>query len=223
MKKSQLKQIIKEEIRKVLSENENDFKSFLSSLNIDLPSTKSLDRGIDIGSDVATIGYGPGVVIYIDDEKRKYTVDIGNKTVVVPFKFVQPITARQSSSKSTNIQSKLLDQIRELETEHKQFTKSFISNLADFNSSNYEEDFKNEKWKLSSIAEFYLDLGQQMWGMFKTDYEYITHSDEFEDLFLDILWMLKHLKKYDKGEDDDLNDIVQSYEKIGDKIGAGTI
>ena len=61
----------------------------------------------------------------------------------------------------------------------------------------------------------------QMWDMFKENYDYITHSDEFEDLFLDILGMLKTFQKYDKGMNDDLDNIIQIYEKIGDKIGAG--
>lgn len=211
MKKSQLRQIIKEEIHRVL--NENEFESFLNSLNIDT-SKKSLDRGIDIGSDVAVIGSGPGVVIDIDDINKKYTVKTSKGEKKVPFNFVQPI-------KVTGEDFKLLKQIKGLEKEHKQFVRTFISNLADFNSSNYEEDFKNEQWKLSNISKFYLDLGQQMWDMFKENYDYITHSDEFEDLFLDILGMLKTFQKFDKGMNDDLDNIVQAYEKIGDKIGAG--
>ena len=213
MKKSQLRQIIKEEIHRVL--NENEFESFLNSLNIGI-SQKTSDRGIDIGSDVAVIKYGQGVVVDIDDENQKYVVNTSKGKVTVPFNFVQPI-------KVTGEDFKLLKQIKELEKEHKQFVRTFISNLADFNSSNYEEDFKDEQWKLSSIAKFYLDLGQQMWDMFKENYDYITHSDEFEDLFLDILGMLKTFQKFDKGMNDDLDNIVQAYEKIGDKIGAGVI
>ena len=211
MKKSQLRQIIKEEIHRVL--NENEFESFLNSLNIGI-SQKTSDRGIDIGSDVAVIKYGQGVVVDIDDENQKYVVNTSKGKVTVPFNFVQPI-------KVTGEDFKLLKQIKELEKEHKQFVRTFISNLADFNSSNYEEDFKDEQWKLSSIAKFYLDLGQQMWDMFKENYDYITHSDEFEDLFLDILGMLKTFQKYDKGMNDDLDNIIQIYEKIGNKIGAG--
>ena len=211
MKKSQLRQIIKEEIHRVL--NENEFESFLNSLNIGI-SQKTSDRGIDIGSDVAVIKYGQGVVVDIDDENQKYVVNTSKGKVTVPFNFVQPI-------KVTGEDLKLLKQIKELEKEHKQFVRTFISNLADFNSSNYEEDFKDEQWKLSSIAKFYLDLGQQMWDMFKENYDYITHSDEFEDLFLDILGMLKTFQKYDKGMNDDLDNIIQIYEKIGNKIGAG--
>lgn len=211
MKKSQLRQIIKEEIHRVL--NENEFESFLNSLNIGI-SQKTSDRGIDIGSDVAVIKYGQGVVVDIDDENQKYVVNTSKGKVTVPFNFVQPI-------KVTGEDLKLLKQIKELEKEHKQFVRTFISNLADFNSSNYKEDFKDEQWKLSSIAKFYLDLGQQMWDMFKENYDYITHSDEFEDLFLDILGMLKTFQKYDKGMNDDLDNIIQIYEKIGDKIGAG--
>ena len=195
MKKSQLRQIIKEEIHRVL--NENEFESFLNSLNIGI-SQKTSDRGIDIGSDVAVIKYGQGVVVDIDDENQKYVVNTSKGKVTVPFNFVQPI-------KVTGEDFKLLKQIKELEKEHKQFVRTFISNLADFNSSNYEEDFKDEQWKLSSIAKFYLDLGQQMWDMFKENYDYITHSDEFEDLFLDILGMLKTFQKYEDRKSTRLN------------------
>jgi hypothetical protein len=116
-----------------------------------------------------------------------------------------------------------LNSLRQLiKEEHKQFVKTFISNLTSFNSSNYAEDFKDEQWKIPRIADFYLDLGQQMWDMLKENYDYITHSDEFEDLFLDILYMLKRFRKYDEGRYDELDTLVQSYEKIGDKLGAGT-
>ena len=213
MKKSELKQFIKEEIHKVLKENE--FDSFLNSLGF-TPSSTHSDRGIDIGSDVAVIGSGPGIVIDVDEENKKYIVKTDDGEKEVPFKFVQPIKIQHANDDS------LLKRIKELEKEHKQFVKFFISNLANFNSSNYREDFKNEQWKISKIADFYLELGQQMWEMFKENYEYITHSDEFEDLFIDILFMLKRFKKFDEGRNDELVTLVQSYEKIGDKLGAGT-
>ena len=208
MKKSKLKQIIKEEIRKVLSENE--FESFLNSLNIDTNKNNPLDRGIDIGSDVTVIKYGQGVVTDIDSKNKKYTVKTGKGEVIVPFQFVQPI-------KVIGEDFQLLRKIKELEKEHNIYYKNFVRNLV---SSN-EEDFKNEKWKISSITEFYLNVGQQMWDMFKKNYEYITHSDEFEDLFLDILGKLKQIQNLDNGINEDLNNIVQAYEKIGDKIDAG--
>jgi len=160
MKKSELRKIIKEEIQKVL--NENEFESFLNSLNISVDKSKELDRGIDIGSDVTVIKYGQGTYI-----------------------------------------------------------RSFISNAADPNQK--EEDFKDERWKLSSIADFYLGIGRQMWNMFKENEEYIIHSDEFEDLFLEILNVLRTLQKFDQGMNEDLEDIIRVYEKIGDKIGAGVI
>ena len=208
MKKSKLKHIIKEEIRKVLSENE--FESFLNSLNIDTNKNNPLDRGIDIGSDVTVIKYGQGVVTDIDSKNKKYTVKTGKGEVIVPFQFVQPI-------KVIGEDFQLLRKIKELEKEHNIYYKNFVRNLV---SSN-EEDFKNEKWKISSITEFYLNVGQQMWDMFKKNYEYITHSDEFEDLFLDILGKLKQIQNLDNGINEDLNNLVQAYEKIGDKIDAG--
>jgi hypothetical protein len=219
MKKSELKQLIKEEIKRAL--NENEFESFLNSLNISVAPSKNLDRGIDIGSDVAVIGEGPGVVIDIDEKGKKYTVDLGKKTKVVPFQFVQPINTNQFSKKQRSERDNLLNQIKQLTKEHKQYVKTFIGNLADFNSPRYKVDFKDEKWKLGSIADFYLDLGKQLWNMFKVDDEYITHSDEFEDLFLDILYILQSLYKIDRGENEDLENIVMAYRKIGDKIGAG--
>jgi hypothetical protein len=210
MKKSELKQIIREEIHKVL--NENEFESFLNSLNIDVNKSKSPDRGIDIGSDVTVIKYGQGVVTDVDDENEKYSVKTSRGIVKVPFQFVQPI-------KVVDEDFKLLDKIQELEKEHKTYYKNFVSNLV---SSN-EEDFKDEAWKISSIAEFYLNIGQQMWDMIKENYEYITHSDEFEDLFLDILNELKQIQNLDNRMNEDLNYIIQAYEKIGDKIGAGVV
>jgi hypothetical protein len=212
MKKSKLHQIIKEEIQKIL--NENEFESFLNSLNVKIDQPQKLDRGIDIGSDVAVIKHGQGVITDIDDENQKYTVKIHKGEVKVPFNFVQPI-------KIVNEDFKLLEKIKELEKEHKNYLKNFISNLADFESSKYEEDFKDERWKLTNIAEFYLKIGQQMWDMFKQNYEYITHSDEFEDLFFDILGLLKILYKVDRGMNENLENVVLAYEKIGEKIGAG--
>ena len=212
MKKSELRQIIKEEIQKVL--NENEFESFLNSLNISVDKSKELDRGIDIGSDVAVIGHGPGVVIDIDEKNKKYTVDVKKGKVTVPFAFVQPV-------KTVGEDFKLLKKIKELDKESKTYIRSFISNAADPNQK--EEDFKDERWKLSSIADFYLGIGRQMWNMFKENEEYIIHSDEFEDLFLEILTVLRTLQKFDQGMNEDLEDIIRVYEKIGDKIGAGVI
>ena len=219
MKRSQLKQLIKEEIFKVLKENE--FDSFLNSLGITLPPPH-LDRGIDIGSDVAVIGLGPGIVIDVDEENKKYTVKTSKGEKKVPFNFVQPINPVHPTKTQNTTDPSLLERIKKLEKEHKQFVKVFVSNLAHFNGSNYREDFKSEQWKIPKIAEFYLDLGQQLWDMFKEDYNYITHSDEFEDLFLDILYMLKQFRKFDEGRYDELDTLVQSYEKIGDRLGAGT-
>ena len=52
MKKSQLRQIIKEEIHRVL--NENEFESFLNSLNIDT-SKKSLGHSMIINKIILLI------------------------------------------------------------------------------------------------------------------------------------------------------------------------
>ena len=212
MKKIQLKNLIREEIRKVL--NENEFESFLQSLNIDTSKDTHSDRGIDIGSDVTVIKHGQGVVTDVDSKNKKYTVKVSKGNVVVPFQFVQPI-------KITGEDFKLLNAIKKLEKEHKSYVKTFISNLANFKSSNYRDDFQDEKWKLNSIAKFYLEIGQQLWDMFKQNKEYIIHSDEFEDLFIDISILLDTLYKVDNGANKDLENVVLAYKKIGKKIGAG--
>lgn len=208
-----LKEIAKTQSKQL---NENEFESFLNSLNIDVNKDNPLDRGIDIGSDVAVIKHGQGVITDIDSKNKKYTVKIGKGEVIVPFQFVQPI-------KITGEDFEILRDIEKLEKEHKTYLKTFISNLADFNSSNYREDFQGEKWKLNSIAKFYLEVGQQLWNMFKQNNEYVTHSDEFEDLFIDISILLNTLYKVDNGENEDLKNVVLAYKKIGEKIGAGVV
>jgi len=196
--------------------NENEFESFLNSLNINTDQPSKSDRGIDIGSDVTVIKYGQGVVTDIDEENEKYTVETSRGEVKVPFAFVQPI-------KVTGEDFELLAQIKELEKEHKNYLKNFISSLAEFNSANYEEDFKDERWKLTSIAKFYLEIGEQMWDMCKQNREYITHSDEFEDLFLEISRLLENLYKMDGGMNEDLEHITLAYRNLGKKIGAEVI
>ena len=49
----------------------------------------------------------------------------------------------------------------------------------------------------------------------------MLHSDEFEELFLEILGDLKVINKLDKNSNKELVSLVKAYEKIGDIIGAG--
>jgi len=195
---------------------ENDFKSFLNTLNIDSSSEQSEDE-IDIGTNVSVMGHGIrfGTVVGIDDENKIYTVSFegSKKDIKVPFNSVNPVAS------PIKVDDDLLEKIEELKQEHKFYLKNFISNLADFRSSNYEQDFADERWKLNSIAEFYLDLGKQMWDMFKQNKEYIEYSDEFADLFIEISQLLSKLYTLDKGANEDFENVYLAYKKIGDRIG----
>ena len=62
-----------------------------------------------------------------------------------------------------------------------------------------------------------------MWDMCKQNREYITHSDEFEDLFLEISRLLENLYKMDGGMNEDLEHITLAYRNLGKKIGAEVI
>ena len=205
MKVSRLKQIIKEEITKALKESE--FDEFLNSLNIKLTPSSKPSTGLDVGSQVAVIGKGPGEIVYVDDDKQQYTVvlSITGRDVTVPFQLVQPV-------KTLKVDKDLLSRIKELEKDHRNYKKIFVGD---------PQSFEGEVWKLGSIAEFYLEMGREMWDMFKQDYDYVTHSDEYEDLFLDILRLLKRLQQV--GQNDNLDKVVTAYEKIGDRLGSGVI
>jgi hypothetical protein len=195
---------------------ENDFESFLNSLNISSSPEQSEDE-IDIGTSVAVMGHGIrfGTVVGIDDKNKIYTVSFeGSKeNIKAPFDKVNPVAS------PIKVDSDLLEKIEDLKQEHRYYLKNFISNLSDFRSSNYEQDFADERWKLNSVAEFYLDLGKQMWDMFKQNKEYIEHSDEFSDLFIEISQLLSQLHMYDKGANEDFENVYLAYKKIGDRIG----
>jgi hypothetical protein len=203
MKVSRLKQIIKEEITRALKESE--FDQFLNSLNIKLTPSSKPSTGLDVGSHVAVIGKGPGEIVYVDDDKQKYTVllSITGRTIEVPFQSVKPV-------QTLKVDKDLLSRIKELEKDHRNYKRIFVG---DTNS------FEGEVWKLGSIADFYLEMGKEMWEMFKQDYDYVTHSNEYENLFLDILRLLKRLQQ--EGENDNLDKVVTAYEMIGDRLGSG--
>jgi hypothetical protein len=203
MKVSRLKQIIKEEIIRALKESE--FDQFLNSLNIKLTPSSKPSTGLDVGSKVTLPGKGPGEIVYVDDDKQEYTVllALNGKDVRVPFQLVRPV-------ETLKVDKDLLSRIKELEKEHRNYKRMFVGST---------NSFEGEVWKLGSIAEFYLEMGREMWDMFRENYEYVTHSDEYEDLFLDILRLLKRLQQ--EGENENLDKVVTAYEKIGDRLGSG--
>jgi hypothetical protein len=191
---------------------EDDYQDFLNSLNIDTSDVKD-DSAIEIGDSVATVR-GQGTVIDIDIKNEMYIVDIGkSKPFVTPFGGVRKL---ESYIENDNL---LISDINELEKEHKSFQKNFVN--LDFSSSNALEDFKSEYWKLPKICDFYLELGKKMWKMFKQNSDFIENSDEFEDLFFEVLNFLVSLQKIDKKQNEELNTLVSSYEQIGDRLGAG--
>jgi len=203
MKVSRLKQIIKEEITRALKESE--FDQFLNSLNIKLTPSSKPSTGLDVGSKVTLPGKGPGEIVYVDDDKQEYTVllALNGKDVRVPFQLVRPV-------ETLKVDKDLLSRIKELEKEHRNYKRMFVGGT---------NSFEGEVWKLGSIAEFYLEMGREMWDMFRENYEYVTHSDEYEDLFLDILRLLKRLQQ--EGENENFDKVVTAYEKIGDRLGSG--
>jgi len=203
MKVSRLKQIIKEEITRALKESE--FDQFLNSLNIKLTPSSKPSTGLDVGSQVTVLGKGPGEIVYVDDDKQEYTVllALNGKDVRVPFQLVRPV-------ETLKVDKDLLSRIKELEKEHRNYKRMFVGST---------NSFEGEVWKLGSIAEFYLEMGREMWDMFRENYEYVTHSDEYEDLFLDILRLLKRLQQ--EGENENFDKVVTAYEKIGDRLGSG--
>ena len=192
--------------------NEEDYKAFLNSLNINTSDIED-DNAIEIGDDVATIK-GPGTVVDVDSTNETYTVDLGkSKPYVASFASVRKLGDTIDSDHL------LISDIDKLEQEHRAFQKNFVN--LDFKSSNAVEDFKSEYWKLSKICDFYLELGQEMWNMFKRNRKFIEHSDEFEDLFFEIANFLVSLQKLDNNQDENLSMLVRSFGKIGDRIGAG--
>jgi len=209
MKKSQLKQLIKEEIRRVISEDYLD--DLLNSIENFDPNDTS--KGISIGSNVAVIKYGAGTVIDINTNNKTYKVKLlGNKKEVeVPFGMVQ------ATSLPKELPISLLNKLEKLNKEYTQYKKFNIKNLL----INNPEEFYTEKWKLEGIVQFCTELGQKMWDIAKQNPKDILYSDEFEDLFFLILNDLVKLKKLDKGENENLVNLVQAYSKIGNIIGAG--
>jgi len=210
MKKSQLKQLIKEEIHRVISEDYLD--DLLNSIENFDPNDTS--KGISIGSNVAVIKYGAGTVIDINTNNKTYKVKLldNKKEVEVPFRMVQ------ATSLPKELPISLLNKLEKLNKEYLQYKKFNIKNLLMTNS---DEDFSTEKWKLEGIVQFCTELGQKMWDIVKQNPKDILHSDEFEDLFFLILNDLVKLKKLDKGENENLINLIQAYSKIGNIIGAG--
>ena len=205
MKVSRLKQIIKEEITKVLKESE--FDEFLNSLNIKLTPSSKPSTGLDVGSHVAVIGKGPGKIVFVDEDKDEYIVllALNGKDVKVPFELVKPVD-------TIRVNKNLLSRIKELEKKHRNYKRIDIGD---------PQNFEGELWKLGSIADFYLEMGREMWEMLKQDYDYIIHSDEYDDLFRDILRVLKLLQQ--EGENDNLDKVITAYEKIGNIIGSDVL
>lgn len=189
---------------------ENDIDSLLNSIGSFNPNdTKG---GLDIGSNVTVIKYGEGQIVDIDDENEKYTVRLlsNKKEIEVPFTFVQPANLPEELPIS------VLNQIEKLTSEHEIFRRNVVGNML---SSN-EDDFEMEKWKLSNIVNFYFNIGKQLWNICKQYPKMVIYSDEFEELFLDILDDIVTLNKLDQEQDEDLNKLVRAYRKIGDVIGA---
>ena len=194
--------------RSILIENDiNDLLNAISSFN---PNDSS--QGINIGSNVAVIKYGPGVITDIDEKNKQYTVKLlsTKKEIKVRFNDVQP--AQFPEELPIAIQNKL----EELYREYLTYQKNVITNI-----TQDEEDFAYASWKLPNIVEHCLDLGKQLWEICKKYPKAVLHSDEFEELFLEILGDLKVINKLDKNSNKELVSLVKAYEKIGDIIGAG--
>ena len=193
---------------------EIDVDSLLNSISSFNPNDS--EGGINIGSNVAVMKYGPGIIVNIDDEKEEYTVELlsNKKEIKVPFAFVQPANLPEE------LPINILSQIEELRNEYEVFRRNVIGNLL---SSNEEDDFSTEKYKLPGIVDFYFDLGKQLWDICKQYPQTVIYSDEFEELFLDILGDIVILNKLDQGEDEDLNKLLRAYRRIGDIIGADVI
>jgi hypothetical protein len=193
---------------------ENDINSLLNSINSFNPN--DAEGGLNIGSNVAVIKHGAGQIVDIDEDNEEYTVKLlsNKKEIKVPFAFAQPTNLPEE------LPTGVLNQIEELGNEYNVFRRNVIGNLL---SSNEEDDFSTEKYKLPGIIDFYFDMGKQLWNICKQHPDTVTHSDEFEDLFIDILNDIVTLNKLDQEQDEDLNTLVRAYRKIGDIIGADVL
>jgi hypothetical protein len=192
---------------------ESDIDSLLNS--IDSFNPNDTKGGINIGSNVAVIGKGPGQVVDIDDDTEEYTVKLlsNKKEIKIPFAFAQPANLPEE------LPNNVLNQIEELRNEHEVFRRNVVGNLL----SSKEGDLEMEKWKLPGIVDFYFDMGKQLWDICKKYPKMVIYSDEFEELFLDILEDIVTLNKLDQEQDEDLNKLVRAYRKISDIIGADVI
>ena len=178
--------------RSILIENDiNDLLNAISSFN---PNDSS--QGINIGSNVAVIKYGPGVITDIDEKNKQYTVKLlsTKKEIKVRFNDVQP--AQFPEELPIAIQNNL----KELYREYLTYQKNVITNI-----TQDEEDFAYASWKLPNIVEHCLDLGKQLWEICKKYPKAVLHSDEFEELFLEILGDLKVINKLDKNSNKELS------------------
>ena len=189
--------------------NEITIDDFFSSIQ-----QSSGDNGMDIGTKVAVIKYGPSVILDIDDEKEEYLIQSQQtgKEVWVPFGMVQQTKSLEE------LPMKVQSQIKDLNQENIKYKRLFLDNLL----SN-TEDFQYEKYKLAEVINFYLGIGQELWGIAKQYPEAVLYDDDYEELFLNILNDLITLSKLDKGDDEDLLQLINSYEKIGKIIGAGAL
>jgi hypothetical protein len=189
--------------------NEITVDDFFSS--IQQPSGNS---GMDIGTKVAVIKYGPSVILDIDDDKKEYLIQSQQtgKEVWVPFGMVQQTKSLEE------LPMKVQSQIKDLNQENIRYKRLFLDNLL----SN-TEDFQYEKYKLPEVVNFYLGIGQELWNIAKQYPEAVLYDDDYEELFLNILNDLVTLSKLDGEDDEDLLQLINSYEKIGKIIGAGTI
>ena len=189
--------------------NEITVDDFFSSIQ-----QSSGDNGMDIGTKVAVIKYGPSVILDIDDEKEEYLIQSQQtgKEVWVPFGMVQQTKSLEE------LPMKVQSQIKDLNQKNIKYKRLFLDNLL----SN-TEDFQYEKYKLAEVINFYLGIGQELWGIAKQYPEAVLYDDDYEELFLDILNDLITLSKLDKGDDEDLLQLINSYEKIGKIIGAGAL
>lgn len=189
--------------------NEITVDDFFSSIQ-----QSSGDNGMDIGTKVAVIKYGPSVILDIDDEKGEYLIQSQQtgKEVWVPFGMVQQTKSLEE------LPMKVQSQIKDLNQENIKYKRLFLDNLL----SNTEE-FQYEKYKLAEVINFYLGIGQELWGIAKQYPEAVLYDDDYEELFLDILNDLVTLSKLDEGDDEDLLQLINSYEKIGKIIGAGAL
>jgi hypothetical protein len=194
---------------------ESDIDSLLSSIGSFNPN--DTEGGLNIGSNVAVIKYGAGQIVDVDDETEEYTVKLlsNKKEIKVPFSFVQPANLPEE------LPTQVLNQIEELRGEHEIFRKNVVGNL--LSSNEEEDDFSMEKWKLPGIIDFYFDMGKQLWNICKQYPKTVIYSDEFEELFMDVLNDIITLNKLDKEQDEDLNKLVRAYRKISDIIGADVL